>query len=158
LGGGNPAGFTLLRTGDDANASTTESNQAISASQDTVNFVPNDHLVYGFGQGTSGFVLEGIIPGGATEQPLWTEPILLAQGTYGRLLNPDLTLDLGSNLTFVNVFAAADNPIDNINPPVAQISNTSETVVRLPFIVPEPSTIVLFGLAITAILGTVRRR
>jgi hypothetical protein len=161
-GSGNPAGFTLLRSGDDTNPLTTENNQAISASQDTVNFVPNDHLVYGFGQEASSFLLEGIIPGGDIEQPLWTEPILLAQGTYNRLLNPDLTIDLGSNLTFVNVFTEADNPSDNINPSVAQISNANETLIRVPFTVPEPSSIAMFAVAISGVFGLassrVRRR
>jgi hypothetical protein len=157
-GSGNPAGFTLLRTGDDPNPLTTENDQAISASQDTVNFVPNDQLVYGIGQEVSAFVLEGITPGGDIEQPLWGEPILLAQGAYNRLLNPDLTIDLGSILSFVNVFTEANNPFDTVNPPVAQITNANETLIRLPYTVPEPSSMALVVMAVTGILGMVRRR
>jgi hypothetical protein len=142
---GSPAGFTLLRTADNTNAGTTENNQTISASQDTVGLVPNPDLVYGYGQEASSFVAKGMVPSGSplvNEGLVWNEPMLVAQGTYNRLLNPGLTINMASATTFSNVFTAADDPNDDVNPPTAQIPNANETLIRIPFIDNQPPTVI----------------
>jgi hypothetical protein len=159
-----PAGFSMLRSQDNTNSATTESNITVAAFQDTFT-EPNPHLIYGFGQQASSFVLEGITPGGVNEQPEWSEPLLLAQGTYNRAAGT-LAFDTASVQTFVNVFTAPDNPNDDFNPPVALIPNANESFIHIPFtvespdaaLVPEPSAVASCFFAILFMAGRARRR
>jgi len=137
-----PAGFGQIRSGDITSAT---ANPTIAGAQDVVNG-PAANRVYGIGQETSSYVLKGITPAftpDATSDVAWTNPIVLAVGTY--------TGTLGFNTQSVDLVGNAWSAVGSGTAPAA-------TVVTQVISVPEPATVTLLGLAIVGGLGVIRRR
>lgn len=153
-GGGSiydPAGFSLMRTADDLSP---------AAAQDTIN-APTPHLVYGMGQTVGSFDALGYdYVAGLLEQPEWGAPLLIATGTYdtGSQL-PELDQ---SHVDFkVNVFEG----FEGADVRAAVIMDAGLAGDGWPWPspfescgVPEPSSILLAGLAWFGFVHFSRRR